>query len=531
MNAYLEIDNDTLVEECVKGNPDALTLFYTRFAPKMYGVVMRYVNNPKDAEDILHDGFIVALTRLNTLRSPERVEYWLASIMKNLSLQFLQAQDVVGILHELPEVEDSPEFDDIIDLPTLEALIRKLPKGYQTVFRLSVLENKTHKEIADILGIAPNSSSSQLFHAKLMMRRLITEHRAKAGLLSLLLVLLSLGILWWRNPAPEAVFDRQLVARATLTFPARTQAEEPLLSMAEKPAHHAAHRSMAVTEEPIYEPLLEAADTALAQPTEPLTAHADTTAAAPQEQPSARPSLFDHDLIADNRPITPIKTNRDNGLTVKIGGSPSISVNTQKGDLDFVLDAPAFDPSTDYTVGNLPIPVTPPPAPVDYSNCSHTNSMPITVGVAVNKSFSRLFGIETGLTYTYLHSTLHNRSYFSDCRWHYLGIPLKATVNTYSTPRLSLYGAAGVQLDIPLLSNASTNAPVNITSLPRDRFHSSPVWSVSASYGASIHLSRHMGLFIEPTVNYHFEHSFRVPNTWTDNHLGISLLVGVQINL
>lgn len=529
MNPYLEIDNDALVEECVKGNPDALTLFYTRFAPKMYGVVMRYVNNPKDAEDILHDGFIVAFTRLNTLRHPERVEYWLASIMKNLSLQFLQAQDVVGILHELPEVEDSPEFDDIIDLPTIEALIHKLPKGYQTVFRLSVLENKTHKEIADILGIAPNSSSSQLFHAKLMMRRLITEHRAKAGLLSLLLILLSLGILWWRNPASEAVFDRQLVARATLTSPARSYAGEPLLSADVTPALRTAHRSMVIPDETASEPLLEAADTAVTKAANPLVSRADTVAEAP-ETPTARPSLFDHDLIADNRPITPIKTKRNNGLTVKIGGSPSISVRT--GGYDLAAPGLAEDPilGTDNTIIPLPSVTTSTP-PVDFSDCSHTKRMPITVGVAVNKSFSRLFGIETGLTYTYLQSTLNNRGYFSDCRWHYLGIPLKATVNTYTTSRFSFYGAAGMQLDIPLLSNGSTNAPVNITSLPRGRFHSSPVWSVSASYGASIHLSRHMGMFIEPTVNYHFDHSFRVPNTWTDNHLGISLLVGIQINL
>ncbi|MDE6693731.1 MAG: sigma-70 family RNA polymerase sigma factor, partial [Muribaculaceae bacterium] len=92
MNSYLEIDNATLIYECKAGNQDALGMFYTRFAPKMYSVVMRYVSDPNDAMDILHDGFIVALTRLSSLRSAESVEYWLASIMKNLSLQFLQGQ-------------------------------------------------------------------------------------------------------------------------------------------------------------------------------------------------------------------------------------------------------------------------------------------------------------------------------------------------------------------------------------------------------------------------------------------------------
>ncbi|MDE6652846.1 MAG: sigma-70 family RNA polymerase sigma factor, partial [Muribaculaceae bacterium] len=199
MNSYLEIDNATLVDECKAGNQDALGMFYTRFAPKMYSVVMRYVSDPNDAKDILHDGFIVALTRLSSLRSAESVEYWLASIMKNLSLQFLQGQDVEKILHEIPEKEDTPEFEDIIDLTVLDSLIQKLPKGYQKVFRLAVLENKTHKEIAKILGIAPNSSSSQLFHAKMMMRKLIVEYRYKSGVLTLMLVALTAGFMWWHG--------------------------------------------------------------------------------------------------------------------------------------------------------------------------------------------------------------------------------------------------------------------------------------------------------------------------------------------
>lgn len=184
----INIDNSTLVKGCLKGDKEALSLFYIRFAPKMMKVVQRYVTDMKDAEDILHDGFIVAFTRLDSLRNLDRVDYWLATIMKNLSLQFLNSQDLEDILHEVPDIEDISDIEDIIDLDTLESLIKQLPEGYRNVFRLAVLENKSHKEIANLLGIAPNSSSSQLFHAKMMMRRLITDYRRQAGALSLLIL-------------------------------------------------------------------------------------------------------------------------------------------------------------------------------------------------------------------------------------------------------------------------------------------------------------------------------------------------------
>ncbi|MDE5871462.1 MAG: sigma-70 family RNA polymerase sigma factor, partial [Muribaculaceae bacterium] len=190
----LNIDNQTLVEECRSGDRDAMSILYTRFAPRMLHVITRYVSDRDSAHDILHDGFIAAFTRIDSLRDPEHIEFWLATIMKNLSLKYLQAQTVTSILEEIPEIVEEPEIDDILDFATLETLIRQLPEGYQKVFRLAVLEGKSHKEISEILGIAPNSSSSQLFHAKLRLRELIKDYQLRAGLISLLLLIACSGL-------------------------------------------------------------------------------------------------------------------------------------------------------------------------------------------------------------------------------------------------------------------------------------------------------------------------------------------------
>lgn len=56
------------MEECRKGDRVALNLFYTRFAPRMLRLIHRYVEEERNAEDILHDGFIVAFTRLGSLK-------------------------------------------------------------------------------------------------------------------------------------------------------------------------------------------------------------------------------------------------------------------------------------------------------------------------------------------------------------------------------------------------------------------------------------------------------------------------------
>ncbi len=81
---------------------------------------------------------------------------------------------------DLPDMTDDqePDFEDIPTSAILD-MIRTLPVGYRTVFNLYVFEEKSHKEIAQILGIAENSSASQLHRAKRLLIKEIESYRIK----------------------------------------------------------------------------------------------------------------------------------------------------------------------------------------------------------------------------------------------------------------------------------------------------------------------------------------------------------------
>ena len=55
-------------------------------------------------------------------------------------------------------------------------MIRDLPDGYRTIFNLYVIEEKSHKEIAELLGIKINSSASQLHRVKAMLAEKIKKY-------------------------------------------------------------------------------------------------------------------------------------------------------------------------------------------------------------------------------------------------------------------------------------------------------------------------------------------------------------------
>ena len=77
---------------------------------------------------------------------------------------------------------DTPDEDpDSMSVPpdVIYQMIRELPDGYRTIFNLYVIEEKSHREIAQLLGIKESSSASQLHRAKAMLAEKIREYKTE----------------------------------------------------------------------------------------------------------------------------------------------------------------------------------------------------------------------------------------------------------------------------------------------------------------------------------------------------------------
>ena len=181
-----------LIERCRQGDADALGELYKAYAQRMRGVCRRYISDEQTVEDVLHDAFVIIFTSFDRLRDDRRAEPWMKAITRNVASKcknHLEALPTVS-LEETSEAElitAEDEERDVRGMPLSEVvrLIDRLPEGYGQVFRLSVFEGMTHKEIAAMLGIEPHSSSSQLARAKKMLRKMMQQYWV-AGLLLLL---------------------------------------------------------------------------------------------------------------------------------------------------------------------------------------------------------------------------------------------------------------------------------------------------------------------------------------------------------
>lgn len=172
-----------LSERCRKGDNLARKLIYEQYAGRMLSVCFRYAGDRDTAQDLLHDGFLKIFGSFDkfTWRGEGSLRAWMERVMVNVALQYLRKNDVMSQTTELNEITEryqEPEESDVESIPQtiLMQFISELPEGYRTVFNLYTFEDKSHKEIAQILGINEKSSASQLFRAKGALAKRIKEY-------------------------------------------------------------------------------------------------------------------------------------------------------------------------------------------------------------------------------------------------------------------------------------------------------------------------------------------------------------------
>lgn len=172
-----------LVKDCRAGSDSARKRLYTLYSNRMLAVCYRYTGDMDAAHDVLHDGFIKIFTRF-TFRGECSLATWITRVMVTQALDYLRKQkrfsQWVVYEEQLPDVPDFSESGSSgngISEEQLLAFVAQLPDGCRTIFNLYVFEEKSHKEIADMLHIKEHSSTSQLHRAKCLLVKRINEYR------------------------------------------------------------------------------------------------------------------------------------------------------------------------------------------------------------------------------------------------------------------------------------------------------------------------------------------------------------------
>lgn len=178
----------TLLEQIRHGDKKAMKELYCHYSGYLNAVCSRYIACDEDVRDVLQESFIKIFSSIDKFcyKGDGSLKAWMSKIAVNESLTLLNKKEKLAIVQygsDIPDTIDDNDDDegpDTGDIPVraIQAMIRKLPTGYRTVFNLYVFEGKSHKEIAEMLNLKESSSASQLHRAKALLAKMIQEYKS-----------------------------------------------------------------------------------------------------------------------------------------------------------------------------------------------------------------------------------------------------------------------------------------------------------------------------------------------------------------
>jgi len=159
------------IKHFVFGKTEAFEFIYNATAPKIMTLCKRYASNSDEAKDILQETYIKIYQNLKRFDVNSNFEAWAKRIAINTAIDHYRKniKNTISLNEEIEQIEEEVFVSkDLLkyDVNIVLSAIQKLPDGYRLILNLYVLENKTHKEIAELLNINESTSRSQLTKAR-----------------------------------------------------------------------------------------------------------------------------------------------------------------------------------------------------------------------------------------------------------------------------------------------------------------------------------------------------------------------------
>ena len=154
---------------------------YLLFNKTLFNLSLKYCTSVSEAEDNLHDSFMEIFSNIDQYKGNGSFEGWMKRITINKAIQLYKKNINFKTLDNHSETEEiAIDFNEThLSLDQILEAVQALPNQYRLVFNLYELDEYSHKEIAQILNISEGTSKSNLFKAKSILKKNLSELQLK----------------------------------------------------------------------------------------------------------------------------------------------------------------------------------------------------------------------------------------------------------------------------------------------------------------------------------------------------------------
>lgn len=164
---------ENIIPKCIQGDRASQKLLFKTYNKKMYAVALKYMGNVSDAEEVLQDSWLGVFKSLASYKSEGKLEGWLKTIVIRTAWKATRKRnfhaDIDSVTH-MTSVAESSQAMDKMTCEEVLSLLSFVPASSQQVFKMFIIDEYSHKEISEILGIDRSTSRAHLAKARKVLR-------------------------------------------------------------------------------------------------------------------------------------------------------------------------------------------------------------------------------------------------------------------------------------------------------------------------------------------------------------------------
>lgn len=172
-----------LIKLCKDGNQKAQLEVYNRYYKAMYNTAYRIVKDSFEAEDVMQDSFLLAFTKLDSLKDIETFGAWLKRIVVNNSIySYKKNNKYVDVPFENVQykLEEESETETDHDYSAMKAkdvvnVMNTLKDNYRLALTLHLVEGYDYEEISEIMNITYANCRTTISRAKDSLRQKLQQ--------------------------------------------------------------------------------------------------------------------------------------------------------------------------------------------------------------------------------------------------------------------------------------------------------------------------------------------------------------------
>jgi RNA polymerase sigma-70 factor (ECF subfamily) len=179
--------DEVLISRIAAGDRLAMQVLFARHHVKVYRFVLRLVNNPSTAEDLISEVFLDVWRQASRFEARSQVSTWLLAIARFKALSALRKRP-----EEALDDEKAAAIEDTADDPEVtaqkkdksEALrkcLAQLSPDHREIIDLVYYHEKSVEEVAEIVGIPEATVKTRMFYARKKLAELLKNSGVDRG--------------------------------------------------------------------------------------------------------------------------------------------------------------------------------------------------------------------------------------------------------------------------------------------------------------------------------------------------------------